>query len=1050
MSQRISASTEKGCFTMFVSRLLRWCLLLLTLLAATSGAFAQDRAFGFTNGGAPSVFDSGFRYLPGRVTVRADQVFAGDSLATGATVIIPTTPPMGAASPEGGGNNIRFEFTAGAIVNTRVFKLCFQPTAAVGPCDFNNVAITSELRWTFVDVRSQQCPINPNNLTTTVNSAARFAIDCRHTSEFLGPNVTIVNFRSTWSYPGIAPVTLFSNEWNFVPTLPVNNALVSVSYSFNYAHEGVQLALSGATPIGPRLTVTQSDPPVTTLSLLPAQPEYIVAQPVTLRASVQPRGNIIERVLFFQEFAGGVQEQIGAAATIEPYETTWTPTGVGVARLLAKVYVNGQLNPFDSEILQANVVDPPNPVPVVSMISPSDGQRFEPGATVILRANATDADGIARVQFFGTLNGVGQAVQIGADITNAPYEITLPNNANAGEYTVFARAIDRLNASKDSAAIRFVIAATSVTTEVTNVTNADQLRFVPNSDVRLNVRVSQTINGVAQTVPALALRWRIETAAATCAGPDTPVNGVVTAVGGLAQIEFRAGCNSAEKRVLIALDDEPQTTKATILLTGPDQSVNTIEAQSNGIYYATPGVPEPISVRLTAANLALLQGGLVSWAISSNLGSVQPAQSQINNGSASSTVTLANGVTSAFVRACIISRDLCSDIEVRSSQVEVDAVAPALTAPLLQAAIDAPRAQISLIGTRMARLRNEGGHGFSSDVNINIAGISVPQSAEQNDQNSSSSSDSDAQDDDSSSEEEDEAAAAQKASKLGVFMLGDVSVSKSDSTGGLAAKSTGLDDGYKIRSRGLTLGVDYRFDKGFVAGLAIGGAIGNSDSVGVEQDSRGYSVSAFAQWLPTDRWYLSGVLNAGRNRYDIERLLVRSNDRIQLNAKGKSNQAALVVESGYSFASGKSRFTPYARYEYINAKMGSLSETGGPGALFVDSYSSRLSTLSGGLSADFAFNTRAGVLLPGIRLEMVKENVNADPVRARLLSGGVGFLPVENAAVVDDFYGNAGINIQWLTGIKGQPISGYLGFDYQFARDNLSTRSFSIGIKIPL
>jgi hypothetical protein len=85
-----------------------------------------------------------------------------------------------------------------------------------------------------------------------------------------------------------------------------------------------------------------------------------------------------------------------------------------------------------------------------------------------------------------------------------------------------------------------------------------------------------------------------------------------------------------------------------------------------------------------------------------------------------------------------------------------------------------------------------------------------------------------------------------------------------------------------------------------------------------------------------------------------------------------------------------------------------------------------------------------------MRLQFFVPILNADRVRARLLSGGGRFLPVENAAVVDDFYGNAGINIQWLIGIKGQPISGYLGFDYQIARDNLSTRSFSIGIKIPL
>jgi uncharacterized protein YhjY with autotransporter beta-barrel domain len=607
-----------------------------------------------------------------------------------------------------------------------------------------------------------------------------------------------------------------------------------------------------------------------------------------------------------------------------------------------------------------------------------------------------------------------------------------------------------------------------VSSSIADTSTADQRRFVPNSDVRLSVRASESIGGATRPVINRALRWSIETTASGCAGADTPVNGTTTTdAAGNASIQFRAGCNSANKTVLVAFDDQPQSVLARIALTGPDQAITALQtpAATGNVVIATPGVPEPMRIEIPAANAALAQGALVNWSIPSNLGSVQPAQSTINNAAATSNVILLTGVANATVSACIASTNVCAQILVRSTQVELNSNVPTVIAPIQQAAIDAPRAQVSLISNRLARLRNESGHGFSNEVQVNIAGIGVPTSGGTDSSSGSADSGSDAGSGTASGgaegknvDEEDEANAKRQASKLGVFVLGDVSVVKSKSDG--LAKAGG-DGSYKVQSRGLTLGMDYRFRDNFVAGLALGGTLGDSDSGntqtglgivqnGVAQDTRGYSISAFAQWLPTNQWYVSGVFNTGRNTYDIERFAQRGDANITLRADGKSTQSALVLESGYSFAKGNNRFTPFARYEYIRAKIGSISETGGPGALFIDSYNADLSTFSAGLSADWAINTRSGVLLPGAKVEFIKENADTDPVRARLVSNVSGFLPVAPNVEIDNTYGNAGLSLQWLTGIKGQPINAYLGFDYQFSRDNFSARTFSIGVKIPL
>jgi uncharacterized protein with beta-barrel porin domain len=366
-------------------------------------------------------------------------------------------------------------------------------------------------------------------------------------------------------------------------------------------------------------------------------------------------------------------------------------------------------------------------------------------------------------------------------------------------------------------------------------------------------------------------------------------------------------------------------------------------------------------------------------------------------------------------------------VQVRSVIPEIQVGASEIGAPVLQAAVDAPRVQIGLIGERMQRMRNESGHGFSNQVQVNVAGMNVGGGEK------SEGSDEDA-----------EGADKQADARWGVFMLGSVDIGTR--SGGEKA------GGYDVRTRGLTAGVDYRFSKAITAGVAVGGLRGGSDSRIVSQDNRGYSASVFGQWLPSDRWYFAGVFNRGRNTYDIERTGQRgptAGSAFKLNSKGKSMQSALQLEAGYSFASGNSKFTPFVRYERIRASIGKIKESGGPNALEIDGYSASLGTFSGGLQADWVFNTRSGVLIPGAKVEFVSERESSDQVFARLASNVSGFLPL-NDTPVDQTYGNAGVSLQWLTGVKGQPLSVFFAFDYLFGRDQFTGRTLSLGVKVPL
>ncbi len=91
-----------------------------------------------------------------------------------------------------------------------------------------------------------------------------------------------------------------------------------------------------------------------------------------------------------------------------------------------------------------------NTVPQVTLTSPSNGTSFDPGATISLSANASDADGtITKVAFF--VNG-----NLIATEQNAPYQTTTTIN-NSGNYVITAVATDNDGATKTSTSAAITI-----------------------------------------------------------------------------------------------------------------------------------------------------------------------------------------------------------------------------------------------------------------------------------------------------------------------------------------------------------------------------------------------------------------------------------------------------------------------------------------------------------------------------------------------------------------------------------------------------------------
>ncbi|MEW7278309.1 cellulase family glycosylhydrolase [Aquimarina sp. 2201CG1-2-11] len=91
-----------------------------------------------------------------------------------------------------------------------------------------------------------------------------------------------------------------------------------------------------------------------------------------------------------------------------------------------------------------------NEVPDVRITSPSNRDNFTVGSNIVIKANASDADGnVVKVEFFRN------DIKIGED-TSSPYEYTI-NNVATGNYTLKAKAIDDDGADKYSLEVNIVV-----------------------------------------------------------------------------------------------------------------------------------------------------------------------------------------------------------------------------------------------------------------------------------------------------------------------------------------------------------------------------------------------------------------------------------------------------------------------------------------------------------------------------------------------------------------------------------------------------------------
>ncbi len=229
---------------------------------------------------------------------------------------------------------------------------------------------------------------------------------------------------------------------------------------------------------------------------------------------------------------------------------------------------------------------------------------------------------------------------------------------------------------------------------------------------------------------------------------------------------------------------------------------------------------------------------------------------------------------------------------------------------------------------------------------------------------------------------------------FGIFASGTFNFGNRDST----ENQTGFD----FKTREVTVGADYRFNDQFVLGTALSYTAIDTDmdSNGGYLDTRGYGLTLYGTYYPSDRFYVDGMVNYGWNDYDQRRNVIYQVQDIDVNQRLDSDysgqQFFVDLGAGYEFTRGNLAFGPEVRLSYLDVRVDSFQERAGdsnPGsawAVAIEEQNLQSLVSSVGGRASYLIDQPWGVLQPQVEFSWLHEfNDDSRFVRGRFVEGAV-------------------------------------------------------------
>lgn len=215
-------------------------------------------------------------------------------------------------------------------------------------------------------------------------------------------------------------------------------------------------------------------------------------------------------------------------------------------------------------------------------------------------------------------------------------------------------------------------------------------------------------------------------------------------------------------------------------------------------------------------------------------------------------------------------------------------------------------------------------------------------------------------------------------SKWGFFISGDIA--KGD------RKGSQLESKAKVKTQGITTGIDYRFSNNLFLGGALGYLNSDSDFNGnsANLDTKGYSLSFYGSYYQENNFFTDFSITYGKNKFDQERLMNFSLNGTTTNQKFtadyKGNYHTILLGAGKDYQKDAWTFGPRVSLEYTRTHSGKINEkasnpnaSGSGWATNIESNSLESLVLQLGGRASFAHSTNWGVLIPYAQVDLLHE-----------------------------------------------------------------------------
>jgi outer membrane autotransporter protein len=193
------------------------------------------------------------------------------------------------------------------------------------------------------------------------------------------------------------------------------------------------------------------------------------------------------------------------------------------------------------------------------------------------------------------------------------------------------------------------------------------------------------------------------------------------------------------------------------------------------------------------------------------------------------------------------------------------------------------------------------------------------------------------------------------------------------STGYVALGSTGANgqrSAVDFTTSGISAGIDYRFNRYFIAGLGVGYGRDSTEigTNGTHSNAEAYSTALYASLRPFGRFFIDSVAGYGTLKFGSQRFVVDDGDFVFGRRTGKEVFAS--VTSSYEFREGKLLLAPYARVNAAWITLDAFTETGGAGgALTYSAQTANIVTSVLGLRGKYTWLTTWGAIVPRARVE---------------------------------------------------------------------------------